>query len=405
MTSGELPSMTGKQKTGPAAEADKIITHSKAGKRRRVDPPAIASQPEAGTFFQTVGPAAEADKIITHSKAGKQKTGPSAEELGFTLAETGEQKTGPTAEEVFTPVIERLADQVKVIDFVRDLAVHHALLEAREELARNPAGREAITKAQTELSHVSEALEEPALTPLLRTLARHGEQLDTNPELHQGPTAAALIATLLRQPADQPLDTDRLIKTVCTGFEQFAERARQAASQPIPDNPEARAGLSSFLQILLDVAIGLLTNLLVTAAFTLTSVQAAAHLAASDTVEVAGRVIDYAGHAWPSLVAVGALAVNAAAGVSIARQAWESIHPSREPRPVARPVDDQIPTAEPRIGPEPAARAHGPSRQRPAGEKPPVPRPGPRSSQMPGPAQQAPRRNGPGDIAGGRAVR
>jgi hypothetical protein len=55
---------------------------------------------------------------------------------------------------------------------------------------------------------------------------------------------------------------------------------------------------------------------------------------ADEPVQVAARVLDHAAQAWPSLVTVSAAAVQTAAGVSIAKQAWESVR-SAHTRPSA----------------------------------------------------------------------
>jgi hypothetical protein len=223
---------------------------------------------------------------------------------------------------------------------------------------------------------------------VLATLARWLQE--AGGRVAPDPAVMALAATLLRQPADQPLDIGQLIESVRAGVEQFGGRARESVSQPIPDEREARAAFSSFLQILLDVTISLLTNLLVAAAWTLTAVQDAAHRAALDTVEVAGRAVDYVGHAWPSLVAVSALAVEAAASVGIARQAWESIRPLPEPT-LASPIDDrgQTPVTRTTVDDaEPERSSQLPSRQsRPGDRAGRPPRAPSRSMTKAGPAQ------------------
>jgi hypothetical protein len=225
-------------------------------------------------------------------------------------------------------------------------------LSARDMLAADPTGQQAMEDTQAAILNVLTVFEDPQELLVLTTLARWLRE--ASGRVAPDPAVMVLVATLLKQPADQPLDIDQLIESVRADLEQFGGRTRESVSQPIPDGREARAVFSSFLQILLDVTISLLTNLMVAAAWTLTAVQDAAHRAAFDTVEVAGRVVDYVGYAWPSLVAVSALAVEAAASVGIARQAWECTRSLREPR-LASPIDERSPTpvTRPVIGAKP----------------------------------------------------
>jgi hypothetical protein len=106
----------------------------------------------------------------------------------------------------------------------------------------------------------------------------------------------------------------------------FIETARPFADEPLPpaDHPGRHAWVQG-VKAVLDKAVDMLVNLAVAAAFTVTTVQLAAQNAVTEAVEVAGGVLDYAAQAWPSLVAVSAVAIQAAAGVSMAKQAWESV--------------------------------------------------------------------------------
>jgi hypothetical protein len=70
-------------------------------------------------------------------------------------------------------------------------------------------------------------------------------------------------------------------------------------------------------------------DILVAATFAVNAVQLAAERTVSEAVAGAGRAFEYAGQARPSLVVLGAVALQAAVGVLLVKKAWEAVRSAR----------------------------------------------------------------------------
>jgi hypothetical protein len=230
-----------------------------------------------------------------------------------------------------------------------------AMRAARDASVRLDAAdlshHELVAIQQVLRSRVLPALADETLLLRLAEIERRQDQTARRPSaISDRPSKllAAVVGELLddadRQSPDAksrsglwtPQD-NTVARSVHLHLQVFIDTARPFADQPVPsaDHPGRHAWIQG-IKAVLDKAADMLVNLAVAAAFTVTAVQSAAQHAVTETVEVAGRVLDHATQEWPSLVAVGAVAVQAAAGVSVVKQAWESVRSVRAEPPGAR---------------------------------------------------------------------
>jgi hypothetical protein len=220
---------------------------------------------------------------------------------------------------------------------------------ARDGLTSDRNSEAAIRDAQAALRVLAEAIQDPAVQLLLDTMERG---LDSRQMLD--PDLQDLLASLLDQPAGQPMSAGLLVGSIRSDLEPIASQAQGVASESIPDDPEARAARSAFMQIMLDVLISMLTNIMVAAAFTVKAVEDAArrgaievgdvlaqtaHVvadAAQGAGEVAGQTLELAAPVLPVLpvlLTVTLIGVQAAHAVMLLDHARQSIESPRQPRP------------------------------------------------------------------------
>jgi hypothetical protein len=123
---------------------------------------------------------------------------------------------------------------------------------------------------------------------------------------------------------------DTLAKGVDLHLKVFINQARPFANDPAPlvGDPGRHAWIQG-LKAVLDKVVDILFNLAVAVAFTNPNVQRAAQQVTYTTVDVAGQTLTVAGQMWPSLVAAGTAAFQAAVGVSVAKQALASVRSAR----------------------------------------------------------------------------
>lgn len=141
---------------------------------------------------------------------------------------------------------------------------------------------------------------------------------------------------------------DTLAEGVHLHLKVFINQARPFANDPAPlvGDPGRHAWIQG-LKAVLDKVVDILLNLAVAVAFTNPNVQHAAQQVTYMTVDVAGQTLAVAGQMWPSLIAAGTAAFQAAVGVSVAKQAWASVRSARaEDAAVSDRIDDHLTEAQ-----------------------------------------------------------
>jgi hypothetical protein len=211
------------------------------------------------------------------------------------------------------------------------VATRRAVREALVRLDQPTVGDADLEAARAALRQLEVLTSDPVWTPLQAAagqLRPAGLIQPAAPVPGQPAPLEQLLAELVAEatsqqpgsPLPQAVDAGeaaQLLAAIRQELAEFVAQAQRLAAQPPAAQHRQRAAWVAAAKLLLEKAVDLLLNLAVAAALTLPVVQLAAQRAAQATVELAEGAVGQLGPALPWLLALTAVAAQAALGVKL----------------------------------------------------------------------------------------